>query len=113
MNGHDVMTLTQGYQGLIGIRLEDEEGQSIPDSAVRDVVITLGPTTRKMTDEENPVTYDAEEELWMFAVLQEDTLALDMGVYQLSAKVCFTDDNIVPADIAAVYVLPTNNKEVV
>lgn len=112
MNGHDMLTIMQGDQIPIGIRLEDDAGESIPDTDVAEVVITLGNKSRKMTDEVLPVTYDAEEELWIFMVTQEDTFALDMGVHSLEARVEFGDGNTDGAHVAAVYVLPSGNKEV-
>lgn len=106
MNGKDTLTIIQGDQIPIGVRLEDEDGESITPSAVSEVTISLGHAVHKMTDEENPVTYDAEEELWMFRITQEETLALTMGVHALAAEVAFADETIDNATVAAVYVLP-------
>ena len=107
MNGKDTMTLMQGDQVPIGIRLEDDNGDPITDSAVSEVAVTLGEVTRKSTDEILPVTYDANEELWMFAVTEADSLGLTMGVHELSARVWFPNGISEGATIAAVYVLPS------
>ena len=111
MNGHDVMTITQGDQYPIGVRLEDENGESITDADVSCVTISLGDIVHKSTDETLPVTYDAEEELWIFDVTQAETLGLVMGVHQLSAEVVFIDGSITNASVAAVYTLPRNGGE--
>lgn len=112
MTGSNAMTITKGEQVAIGVRLEDETGESITASDVSEVVIFIGEdVTHRMTDEENPVTYDDSEELWVFSILQAESFALDMGVHQLAARVKFTDGSIGSADVAAVFVLPSDNAE--
>ena len=106
------MSIMQGDQVVIAILLEDEEGNPITPEDVSEVVITLGEVSRKMTDEEYPVTYDAEEAVWLFTVTQADTLGMVMGITSLEARVKFVNGSVGGASVGGVFILPSNNKEV-
>lgn len=106
------MTIMQGDQTAIAVKLTDEAGGEIIPNDVSDVVITLGAVTRHTTDETYPVQYDPILTAWIFAVTQEDTLAFRAGVFKLSARVLFTDGAVGGANVATVFVLPSQNTEV-
>lgn len=105
------MTITQGEQFIIAIKLKDDTEATITTDDVTEVAITLGSVTKKSTDTESPVTYDANDEAWLFPASMEDTLGMEMGVHSLSARVNFTDGTIGKARVDRVFVLPTDEVE--
>ena len=106
------MNIYQGDQTEIAIKLTDSGGDVITDEAVSKVVVSLGDVIHSTTDEENPITYDPDTKEWVFILSQEDTLAMRMGVKPLQARVKFTDDIVSSADIATVFILPSQSTEV-
>ena len=100
------MNLYQGDQVIIGLTLKDDEGNFITPEDVQEVAVGIGTFSRKSTDAEYPVTYDAENKTWLFQVTEADSFGLVMGVHSLSARVKFTNESIGSANAEPVFVLP-------
>lgn len=96
-----MMQIMQGDAYYIAITLTDDDDQPITDGTV---YITLGTLTKE-------VTYSAEEEAWLFPLSQEESFALD-SLCGLEARLV-NGATAVGAVIGNVYVIPTENKEVV
>ena len=106
------MTIIQGDQVTIAVQLTDEADNIITPDDVDGVVLTLGTVSRRSWDEEYPVEYDQLLRSWLLAVTQEDSFALRAGVAKMSARVVFLDGGIGGANVATVFVLPAQNREV-
>lgn len=104
------MTIMQGDQVLVALTLTNDEGDIITDYGVEEVVVTIGSIEVKMTD--GDVAYDSEEEVWMFPILQEQSLAQAAGMERMQVRVKFSDGSVCGANVATVFILPAKNTEV-
>ena len=104
------MNIYQGDQIIIAVTLTDENGNVITDAS--EVAISLGNITRTTSDAEYPVTWDDENDCWLFALPQEDTASLPSGMMRMQARVKFEDGTIGNAYVATVFILPSLNTEV-
>lgn len=95
------MKIMQGDAYCIAVTLTDDDDEPITDGTV---YVTLGSLTKQ-------VTYSAEEEAWLFPLSQEESFALDF-LCGLEARLV-NGTTVVNAVIGNVYVISTENKEVV
>lgn len=95
------MMIMQGDAYYIAITLTDDDDEPITDG---NVYVTLGTLIKK-------VAYSEEEEAWLFPLSQEESFALDF-LCGLEARLV-NGATAVGAVIGNVYVIPTENKEVV
>lgn len=97
----ETMKITQGDAYYIAVTLTDDDDEPITEGTV---YVTLGSLTKE-------VTYSAEDEAWLFPLSQEESFALDF-LCGLEARLV-SGTTVVNAVIGNVYVIPTENKEVV
>lgn len=95
------MKIMQGDAYYIAITLTDDDDEPITDGTV---YVTLGSLTKE-------VTYSAEDEAWLFPLTQAESFALDF-LCGLEARLV-NGATAVGAVIGNVYVISTENKEVV
>ena len=95
------LKIMQGDAYYIAITLTDDDDVPITDGTV---YVTLGSLTKE-------VTYSAEDEAWLFPLSQKESFALDF-LCGLEARLV-NGATAVGAVIGNVYVIPTENKEVV
>ena len=95
------MKIMQGDAYYIAVTLTDDDDEPITDG---NVYVTLGTLIKK-------VTYSEEEEAWLFPLSQEESFALDF-LCGLEARLV-NGATAVGAVIGNVYVISTENKEVV
>lgn len=104
------MTIMQGDQVVVALTLTNDDGDTITDYGVEEVVVTIGSIEVKMTD--GNVSYDAEGEVWVFPITQEASLAQAAGMERMQVRVKFTDGSVCGANVATVFILPAKNTEV-
>ena len=97
----ETLEMMQGDAYIIGITIKDDEGVAITDADK--VIVSLGGLSKK-------VEYNAEDELWEFPVMQTETFALDY-IEALQVRVEIGGAVVGNANVATVYVYPSNNKE--
>lgn len=104
------MTIMQGDQVVVALTLTNDDGDTITDYGVEEVVVTIGSIEVKMTD--GDVEYDSENEVWTFPITQEASLAQAAGMERMQVRVKFTDGSVCGANVATVFILPAKNTEV-
>ena len=99
----ETLEMMQGDAYVIGIAINDENGDPITDADK--VEVTLGKLSKV-------VTYNTEDELWEFPVTQTETFSF-CYVEALQVRVEIGGAVVGNAKVATVYVFPSNSKEVI
>lgn len=85
------MGIKQGDQYLIPISITSD-GEPLDIENVEIVEIALGNLIKKYPTE---ISYDSEEEIFMFPVLQTETFAFRSGLIKMDVRVKFTNGTVI------------------
>lgn len=102
-----MLSMVQGDAYDIHLTLLRDDDTPIVDTDVAKVNITFGGTTKSYPD--GAVTYDDGE--WLYPVTQAQTIGMP-PVTELSVRVKFYGGDVEGAKIGNVYIIPTEDKEV-
>lgn len=97
----ETLEMMQGDAYIIGITIKDDDGNEIIDADK--VIVSLG-------DVSKVVEYNSADELWEFPVTQTETFTM-CYVEALQVRVEIDGAVIGNAQVATVYVFPSNNKD--
>lgn len=91
-----ICTMMQGdtYGVFVSLRLRETPVPITPE-LVSEIELLVGQQLRK-TYSEGQVLYDSARECWYFVPTQEETLAMEPGMYEVQVRVKFRNDDHSP-----------------
>lgn len=99
------MEIMRGDQYTVGVVIKDDGGNIITEA--EEVIITLGNISRGFAD-----GVHLEDDAWILPLTQADTFGLP-AVSRLQVRVKFENGAVGGAHVGVVFVIPSENKEVI